>query len=125
MKTEPMDVREALGRGKALPYALVRSLSSVALGPAPETVDLDELIEARFFGEEEVRLFRDGADLRAVCLTQEEGDVVIDRCCALANRSAFGGAITVRQVLEFDGDGQAFIACTRLTGWRGEADDAQ
>lgn len=120
MKTEPMDVGEALDRGLSLPFALVRSLSRVTLGPAPEAIDLDELMEARFFdSEQEVRIFRDETGLRAVCLTAGEGDVVLDKTYRLASRQ-FGRGITVRQVLDFDKeDGQAYVACTCLTGWEG------
>lgn len=119
MKTEWLNVKEALNQGKALPWALVRSLSSFTLGPAPEMVNLDGLIEARFFSAvEEVRLFRDEAGLRAVCLTSEEGDAAIEREHKLANPK-FGRTITVRQVLAFDEDGQAFIAYTLLIGWEG------
>lgn len=126
MRTDTLDVQEALCRGKALPYALVHHLSGVTLGPAPETLELDELIEARFFGEQqEVRLFRDETGLRAVCLTREEGDVTIQKRYKLANKSRFGELLTIEQVLDFDKeDGQAFISCTRLTGWKGGKQDA-
>lgn len=119
MKTESMDVQEALGRGQALPFALVRNLSSVTLGPAPETVDLEELIEARFFrAGEEVRIFQGEAGPPAVRLSSEEGDITVEKECRPAN-PAFGESVTVRQVLDFDADGQAFVSCTLLTGWKG------
>lgn len=127
MKTEPMDVWEALDRGQALPFALVRSLSGVTLGPTPETVDLEELIEARFFSAgEEVRIFQGEVGLQAVCLTDGEGDIALDRPpYKLANKLKFGEAtIMSKWVLDFDDDGQAFVACTRLTGWKGALDHA-
>ena len=47
MKKEALAVNEALAGGMALPYALVRSLSQVSLGPTPgEPPMLDELLEA-------------------------------------------------------------------------------
>ena len=60
MKKEALAVNEALAGGMPLPYALVRSLSQVSLGPTPgEPPMLDELLETRFFDEkQEVRLFR-------------------------------------------------------------------
>lgn len=122
MRSEPISIQEALERGRKLPYALIRSLSGVTLGPTPENVDLSEVIEARFFHEtEEVRLFRDETKLQAVCLTSDESDITIDKRCELANKSVFGKSITVKEILGFDGDGQAYIACTRLTGWEGGA----
>ena len=125
MKTERLTLQEALERGRALPWSLARSLSSVTLGPTPEGVELEELIEARFFdAREEVRLFRNEAGLQAVRLTQEDGDVTIETVRKLANPK-FGRAIMVVQTLDFDGDGQAFVACTRLAGWKGELEDVQ
>ena len=119
MKTEPLNVPEALRQGRTLPYALIYSLSRVTLGPTPESVDLDELIEARFFSAaEEVRIFQDETGLQAVRLVQEADDVTLNESFALANRAAFGGTLTRTQTLDFDDDGQAFIACTRLTGWK-------
>ena len=121
MRSESLCIQEALERGRKLPYALIRSFSRVTLGPTPENVDLSELIEARFFHEvEEVRLFRDETGLQAVCLTSDESDITIDKRCELVNKSVLGRSITVQEILDFDEDGQAYIACTRLTGWEGE-----
>ena len=63
MKLERLSVEEALRRGQALPWALVRSLGGMSLGAVPETIETEELVEARFFdAHTEVRLFRrDGA----------------------------------------------------------------
>lgn len=119
MKTERMDVNAALERGLVLPFALVRSLSRVALGPTPESVDRLELLEARFFdGREEIRIFRDEAGLQAVRLRSEAGDAALEQDLGLMN-PMFGKTLRVRRVLEFDEDGQAYIAQTMLTGWEG------
>lgn len=119
MRIEPIAVQEALDLGRSLPYALVRALSEAALGPAPEALELDELIEARFFGpREEVRLFREEGALKAVRLVPEAGDVTLEERFPLTSPK-FGGSIEVSSVLEDDEDGQYHIACTRLTGWKG------
>ena len=122
MKTERLDTGEALERGMALPFALVRSLSQVTLGPVPEAVDLAELLEARFFSErEEIRIVQSGDGLRAVRLAAEEGDVCLPETRPLMN-PRFGAELSLCQQVEFDGDGQAYISAARLTGWKGVAD---
>lgn len=112
-----LSVQQALERGAALPWALVRSLSRVTLGPVPADVDTDELIEARFFGpDQEVRLFQTEDGLRAVQLTAEPDDSTIEQVRPIAD-PAFGGSVTVIYTLQADEDGQMNIAYTRLAGW--------
>ena len=119
MNIEPMEVDRALEQGRALPYALVRSLSQVTLGPAPREVDSAELLEVRFFSAgEEIRVFRGTDGLQAVRLTSREGEPGQEERRELAN-PAFGRAVTVCRALSFDGDGQAYVAGDRLTGWEG------
>ena len=121
MRVDPIEIQKAMDLGRGLPYALVRTLSEVSLGPAPEALALDELIEARFFGpQEEVRLFREEGALKAVRLVPEAGDVTLEERFALANPK-FGGSIEFSSVLKDDEDGQYHIACTHLTGWKGGA----
>lgn len=117
---ERLEVSQALDRGKALPYALIRSLSRVTLGPTPKDIDLPELIEARFFSsDEEVRIFQGETGLQAACVWEGSGDTVIEHTDKLANKALFGRSMTVRQHLSFDEDGQAYVALTRLAGWEG------
>lgn len=119
MNIEPMEVSSALERGQGLPYALVRSLSRVTLGPAPRAVDPEELLEARFFSAgEEIRVFRGPDGLQAVRLTPQAEDVILEERRDLAN-PAYGKAVTVCRTLGFDKDGQAYVAVDRLTGWEG------
>ena len=118
MKCEQLSVREALSAGGALPFALIRSLSQVTLGRTPARVEEEELLEARFFSEtQEIRIFQGADGLRAVRLTGEASDRVLEQTCALEN-DRFGGTLTIARVLEWDEDGQAYVAATRLTGWK-------
>lgn len=119
MKTETLAVREALERGRALPWALVRSLSEVSLGRTPAETNLEELIEARFFSPgEEIRVFRANGAWAAARLEGEPGDSQITRTYDIEN-PRFGTAITVCYTLEADEDGQTGLAAARLTGWEG------
>ena len=125
MKTEKLTVENALAYGQALPYALVRSISSFSLGPTPGTLPpTEELLEARFFSEhEEIRIFHDGDALRALRLTGEPEEEFIDRTFEIENRQ-FGRSIRLRQSIRYDEDGQAVLNSGRLTGWEGEDPNA-
>ena len=119
VKVKKMEAREALERGLTLPFAWIRTLSAVALGPVPEAVDTTELLEARFFDrQEEIRLFQADNGLEAVCLTAETGDRTMEEERKLLSHR-FGEYLTVCHTLAFDDDGQAYIAETRLTDWKG------
>ena len=112
-----LSVQQALELGTALPWALIRSLSEVTLGPAQAATDTNELIEARFFSaNEEIRLFRSDGALHAACLIAEPEDCVIEQVCRIQN-PVLGGTITVSSTLQADEDGQMNIAYTRLAGW--------
>lgn len=78
------------------------------------------LLEARFFSDaEELRLFRLDGSLRAVLAAETDGDRWLEETCEIANKDKFGGSVTVRRVMDFDEDGQAYVAFTRLSGWEG------
>ena len=117
---EALEAGQALSRGRTSPYALIRSLSQVILGPVPAEIDLSELIEVRFFGpEEEIRIFQGESGLQAARLWESGEDTVIQRTYDLANTSLFGKSVMIHQFLSFDEDGQAYVSCTRLAGWKG------
>ena len=123
MRQETISLQAALEAGQKLPFAWVRSLSQVALGRTPLAVDLEELLEARFFSRDrEIRIFPGEDGLRAVELTGEPEDPVIEEEYPVENPQ-FGRSITVTRVMDWDEDGQAYIAATRLSGWKeGKAD---
>lgn len=114
-----LSVKEALEIGKAMPYAMFTHLSKVTLGKTPTVVSLDELIEARFFGGNgEIHIFTENGEQKAVHITDDENDSrfsPIDREYTLL--SNFGKKLTVRQYIDFDNEGQAYIKAVRLLGW--------
>ena len=119
MKRALLEVREALERGQALPFALLRCWSSAYLGKTPELPEEEELTEARFFSDRgEIRLWREDGVLRASLLEDEEGDHTMDETYRLEN-PAFGSLVTVRRYIGFDGDGQACVTAWRLCDWKG------
>lgn len=121
MKTEKLTVEEALILGKAFPFALIRSISSFSLGYMPkEFPPTEELLEARFFSDaEEIRIFHDGERLRAVRLTEQDGEETIDSTYKIENKQ-YGARIHLRQAVRYDEDGQASLSSGRLIGWEGE-----
>ncbi len=120
MKVERITAEEAVERGRKLPFALVRSLSSVTLGKTPTQLEIEELLEARFFCEtEEVRLFRQDGELRGAACIQETGDCYLEKDYQIEN-PRLGRQITVRYELNADEDGQTYISSARIAGWKGD-----
>ena len=125
MKQEIMEAARALAEGLTLPYSLIFAYGGVTLGRTPERVDADELLEGRFFSaEREIHVYRDGGTLRAVSVsdTPEDADAVTERY-ELDNARP-GDWIAVKRYLDYDEDGQAYIAVRRLAGWKGGASHA-
>ena len=118
MKRTVLTVDEALEQGKSMSYAYIARLSSVYVGPMPQVLPLEELTEARLFGEDgEIRIWKT-EDVYAACLLEDGGSNYIDRESPVISPK-FGKKITKRQYLAFDEDGQGYVAATRLLRWEG------
>ena len=137
MKHDRLSMTEALKQASAFPWAMIQTYSRLYLGVNPltdggsspaeiysffqgrEQIE-QSLLEARFFSDaEELRLFRLDGGLRAVLAAETDGDRWLEETCEIANKDKFGGSVTVRRVIDFDEDGQAYVAFTRLSGWEG------
>ena len=120
MKQEIMEAARALAEGLTLPYSLIFGYSGVTLGRTPERVDEAELLEARFFSpEREIRVYRDAGTLRAVSVSDTDADAeAVTERYQLEN-PRLGDWLAVRRYLDYDEDGQAFVAVRRLAGWKG------
>lgn len=100
-------------------YGYLTYMSEVVLVKMKEhEVDIDwpELIEARFFNErQELYIWRSGDCLLGRRLT-ETGDTdavetvipVMKKCCPA------DGKMVIRKYIDYDEDGQAFVASTRI-----------
>lgn len=116
-----MDIKQltydaAITKAKQLPYAWIIGLSEVYSGHTPETLNPSEWVEAHFFSSsQELRFMAEKEDLRAVLLTQEDGDLfinedkVVDK--SLSNKVQH---FLIRKYIQTDRDGQANIAAVRL-----------
>lgn len=101
------------------PYALLYYLSEVKLTECAKLVgeiDFSQLLEARFFGEQgELHIFRDEEQLRAVEVKETGKTDYIEKKVILGkNFQEAGRYLRVRKYVDYDEDGQAFIALTRL-----------
>lgn len=121
MKKERLSVQQAVLRGQQLPFAYIARLSSVYVGANPAQLDMDELLEARLFAPDaEIRIFPEDGGFGAVVLQQEEGDVFMDKTSELRSKE-FGKTLTIRQYVDYDSDGQAYICDMRLLNWEEDA----
>ena len=119
MTFERLTAEEAIRRGLMLPFALIRTVSSVSLGNTPTQIETDELLEARFFSDvQEVRLFRRDGQLQGAVLKQEAAKNYWEKAYRVEN-PALGSEIVVRYELEADEDGQTYVSAARLAGWKG------
>ena len=77
------------------------------------------LLEARFFSEtEELRVYREDNGFQAALSEEADGDRWLEETCEIANKEKFGAFVTVRRLIGFDEDGQAYVVFTRLSGWK-------
>lgn len=99
-------------------YALLYYYSDVQLGEAKDLapVNWDECLEARFFdGEKELRFFREG-DVFSASFVSGDGESIESEFSLDTRFQTQWNKVKVRQFLEYDADGQAFIAATMLAG---------
>ena len=119
MTFEKLAAEEAVQRGLTLPFALIRSISSVSLGNTPAQIETEELLDARFFSDtEEVRLFRRDGLLQGAVLKQDADKDYLEKIYRIEN-PALGSEIVVRYELDVDEDGQTYVLTARLAGWKG------
>ena len=119
MTFERLTAEEAIRRGLMLPFALIRTVSSISLGNTPAQIETEELLDALFFSDtEEVRLFRRDGQLQGAVLKQDADKDYLEKIYRIEN-PALGREIVVRYELEADEDGQTYVSAARLAGWKG------
>ncbi|MCM1540822.1 MAG: hypothetical protein NC121_06115 [Blautia sp.] len=117
---ERMDAGKALEHIGEYPYALVYGMSGITFCRTADLKepDWDECLEARFFGEDkEMHLYGEEGEWRAVRVTGTMDEDCLVRKYALQDRYFGPGKyLCVCEHLEYDEDGQASVALTRLMG---------
>ena len=115
-----IDAEQALQDYSKYTYALLYMISERVLTRTAElgNIDWDECLEARFFSEkEELHLFRDGQEMRAVICEETDTKDQTDREYELQKTFIPGMTrLIVREYFAYDEDGQVMVAKTRLAG---------
>lgn len=120
MKKYTLDIEQAINLGMEQPFAYITRLSDVTVGITPGAFSMEDLLEARFFGpEQEVRIYITGDGFSAIQLANDELDEFLDISRPIRD-PRFGKILTLRQYLDYDEDGQAYIRATRLLDWKGD-----
>lgn len=125
MRTEQVELKEALTQKywieNGYKYIWKQEISSVVLTSVNKADDLEEenLLEARIFTEgKELHIFRFEDSLRAVETVGNSDDDFFEEEQLLRER--FGHSIMVRNYIDYDSDGQAYIIRTVLNGYNQE-----
>lgn len=119
MKREVLDIEAAVSAGKGLKWVLIYRNDGLKLGKVADLNEQDfspdNFNEVRFFSQdEEIHIFKNDAKTIAVRTTGEKSEA-IEREYNLDHK--FGeGSVLVRYYIAYDGDGQAYITKTCLSG---------
>lgn len=111
MKAETIELAQVKELAAAYDSALCYHLSGIALTDAKD-IDPADLTEAWLFSEEAcVHIWAEDGGWRCARISDSEHAARKDETYAL--EPEFGRTLTVRYLIDFDEDGQAFIACSR------------
>lgn len=119
IRKEYKEIGEVIDYGlETYPYALLYCMSELRLNKCELLRDIkrDEVMEARFFGiEGELHFYiEDGKNIGVEIADQEDEDSMIENIPVLDNKKGLGKYIQVKRYIDYDSDGQAFVAQTRL-----------
>ena len=110
---------EAKNRIQDYDYALIYEISEMLFDKVEKISEIywDEVQEAYFFNEKsQMHIYLSDDVLEAIVYNETDEDVIfVDRRYELAGKfSTIGREVKERNYLEFDDDGQAFVAYSRL-----------
>lgn len=104
---------EDKGLAQAILYHWDHIETHVQNSPSPCEMNLDRLLEGFWFGERAgLHLYREDGDWLAVFCEDGDDDSTVEER-QLIRRKSFGSVLHVRHYLDFDEDGQAFVAYSR------------
>lgn len=115
-----VELSEAYGKSAEYEYALVYLLSGVILCKTEKLkpFPMEECTEVRFFSADcELHIFGTEDGMCAVEISDDgTEDIVVKKYNLTSRFSAVGDKLVVQEYLEYDIDGQAVVALTRLKG---------
>ena len=113
-----MSLDDAKAQISKMKYALVYQISEVIFDKMEQIAEIcwEECLEGYFFDEtRQVHIFTGEDGLQAVCFTEPEDAEYIDKDYKMAGKyQKIGSRITKREYLDYDEDGQVYVAYTRL-----------
>ncbi|MDE6435259.1 MAG: hypothetical protein K2L07_13635 [Lachnospiraceae bacterium] len=119
-KMKTVGLMEAQAKAASYDYALLYLISEIKLCRTEmlKTINWEECQEARFFSaDKELHIFEGENGMDAVEISDTGSDSIVIKEYLLDNRFAsIGNSILVQEYLEYDEDGQAYVANTRLKG---------
>lgn len=119
-QVKEVELSEAYGKSAEYEYALVYLLSEVILCKTEnlKPFPVEECTEARFFSaDRELHIFGTEDGMCAVEISDDgTEDIVVKKYDLTSGFSAVGDKLVVQEYLEYDIDGQAVVALTRLKG---------
>ena len=119
-KIKHVGQKEAQKQSVFYEYALLYMISEIVLckTEALAEINWDECQEARFFSEEkELHIFETNSGVDAVEISDGDSQNIVIKEYMLDSRfSSIGHSILIQEYLEYDEDGQAYVANTRLRG---------
>lgn len=114
------EIAKALEHRTDYEYALLYRLSEIVLCKMEqlEDFDLKECVEARFFSaDKELHLFEVEEGMCAVEVTDDGvTDYILKKYKLAPKFAGVGEQLVVKEYLDYDADGQAVVALTRLCG---------
>ena len=119
---EDVEITKAYQSIKMYEYALVYMLSEVILCKTEDLpeLNLEQCLEARFFSEDkELHIFETEEGKKAVEVSDVDKEDIIIKKYEIAPKFCETGkkeVLIVQQYLDYDEDGQAVVALTRLKG---------
>lgn len=125
IKISPMkDISAAQKDAAGYAHNVIRQISDVFVDAAADKIDWDEVQEAWFFDQHtELHFFRTDDELMCVKAEEKENPShVVTHTYEIANAAKGGredkSVLEVREYLDFDEDGQCYVAYTRLADIR-------
>ncbi len=115
-----IEIEKACEMIKDYSYALVYMISDIYLCKTEQLplIDWEECLEARFFSEDgELHIYEEDGEYKARQIIDEgQGNSIIKKYQLNNKFKNVGNYLYVQQYLDYDKDGQAVVALTRLKG---------
>lgn len=115
---QKIDIDEVKALIQQYEYALVYEISQMVFDKIESIsqINWNEIQEAYFFNKNsQIHVYQNGNEMQATIYNETEDVKFVDRCYELAGKfHGIGDSIIEREYLEYDDDGQTYVAYARL-----------